>query len=153
MRIYLSKSKQADPEAVAVVRKVLQENGHEIVEFQGGKYDPSLVANAEAVVAITHPQSPDESLKSKFFECGKGVGGEILTKHPNSFIVSDFTTKTFEALHVIGIEELGGDWARDYYDVEAAVDEPFSDFETAHRKTVGYCDESSDEDILPGAML
>lgn len=52
MRIYLSKSNQAVFSVYSVVKQKLVKMGHEVVEHNGGDYDPSLLLSCDALLVL-----------------------------------------------------------------------------------------------------
>lgn len=52
MRIYLSKSNQADFSVYNVVKQKLIKMGHQVIEHNSGTYDPSLILSCEVLVVL-----------------------------------------------------------------------------------------------------
>ena len=64
MKIYLAKSNKSNPIDVQWVRNMLTNLGHEVVEFNGGKYDPNEILKTDFVVAVSHPvNQPNQDFK------------------------------------------------------------------------------------------
>jgi hypothetical protein len=76
MKVYLSKSKQADPDIITSVKKALKEEivNLEILEYKGGYYNSNLKFNAELVICI--PPSPVSSTTNKI-HVGRGNYSEV----------------------------------------------------------------------------
>ena len=63
-KVYLSKSNQANPDYVSMVRVYLKDKGYEIIEHTGGPYDPRLLLQCKfmVMVGIDRPSSHGEGL-------------------------------------------------------------------------------------------
>lgn len=76
MKIYLSKSNLCDPVVVSAVRKAIEKNNHELVEFRGGTYDISNVTSADMVIVVSAPGASDNvGIETK--KLGRGIFGEV----------------------------------------------------------------------------
>jgi len=75
MKVYLSKSKQANPDLVLSVKKALKEyvSDVEILEFTGGQYDPQLKFKANMVICIP----PGHISSKRNIHVGRGNYGEV----------------------------------------------------------------------------
>jgi hypothetical protein len=81
LKVYISKSNDANIDDVIAIRGMLKTNPNiqvEILEHIGGKYNPNLILNANIVVVI-----PDLSLgKGNTVTVGEGVYKEATTTTP-----------------------------------------------------------------------
>lgn len=114
MKIYLSKSNLSDPVFVEKIRSIFSEV--EIIEFNGGKYDPSIINDAQYLVVI-----PPVKLIPFV---GKGVGSEILHAKQNDICCYMALDETFLAINNVLVHDTK-DWQKNYYKL-MLHDKPFA---------------------------
>jgi len=108
MRIYLSKSNQANFSVYNVVKQKLIKMGHQVIEHNGGEYDPSLLLSCEALLVLPGQhvlgelQQMKPSLQAAYAEpcdyrIGKGQHEQILAfaRHTCNMSVDDNTPATY----------------------------------------------------------
>ena len=73
MKIYISKSNQSSIGDIDIVKTILGKR-NTLIEFEGGKYDPSIIDDAESIVVIP-PQM--NTLKKGKICIGRGIYSEL----------------------------------------------------------------------------
>lgn len=52
MKVYLSRSNAADPAVFSIVKKVIEDLGHDVVTFNGGEYSKEPLLSCQAIVVV-----------------------------------------------------------------------------------------------------
>ena len=73
-KIYISKSNACHLDDLIAVRTFLSDYNCEILEYNGGKYDPDLILTADLIVVVPHREQ--EGAKENTFFVGKGQYSE-----------------------------------------------------------------------------
>lgn len=73
MKVYISKSNQGEMDILLTIREIIRKAGHELLEYNGGQYDPNLIKTAEVV--ITAPRAKEAIVGLNMF-VGKGQASE-----------------------------------------------------------------------------
>lgn len=76
MKIYLSKSNLCDPVVTSAIRKAINTNDHELVEFRGGTYDIANVLSCDMVIVVTPPDASD-NVDQNTKKLGRGIYSEV----------------------------------------------------------------------------
>lgn len=133
MKIYLSKSNLCDPVITSNVRKIVEKQDHELIEFRGGEYDISNVTSSDMVVVVTQPTAgsnvPDNSKK-----IGRGIFSEIDSALKNEIPVKIILGEDNGALYAADVVDVKlfntNDWRLEYgivaysiicYDFETSI--------------------------------
>jgi hypothetical protein len=128
-KIYLSKSNIASVENVREVREHLQSLGYEIVEHDGGSYDPHPMLGCKYMIMVGYDMNEDNDL----LEVGKGQYQQLEFREANGFDYTDnlyFTgtrTGRFEFYEVETSMILDANsWKKGYGEIQL-VEEAFLD--------------------------
>lgn len=129
-RVYLSKSNQANPDQVTLVRAYLIELGYEIVEHTGGQYKESLLGSCTYMVMVGWDQPDSEG--GAFI--GKGQHGQFEARvkrdyHYNYYFIgmSNTTGKPkFRGVTHLGVGVDSSDWSNYYSTIHLKMDRAHS---------------------------
>ena len=117
MKIYLSKSNLCDPVITSAVRKVIENNDHELVEFRGGTYDIANVLSCDMVIVVTSPNAGD-NVNENMRKLGRGVYSEIKNSLEKNIPVNIVLAESNGALYVCDIVKVElfntNDWKTEY---------------------------------------
>ncbi len=117
MKIYLSKSNLCDPVVTSAVRKAIENNDHELVEFRGGTYDIANVLSCDMVIVVTSPNAGD-NVNENMRKLGRGVYNEVKNSLEKNIPVKIVLAESNGALHVCDVIKVKpfntNDWKTEY---------------------------------------
>lgn len=122
MKIYISKSKQGNPDDVAKVRHYLEKLNCEIIEFFGGEYSPNALLASDVLIVVPPVRSSDDE-----FRVGKGQCTEIENfrgevSETDTFIVKAVDTDDMFISHVDTVYLIEEDWQKNWAEVTTLED-------------------------------
>ena len=87
LKVYISKSNQANPDTLIFVRELLKKHNVEVVEYSGGKYSSKPLGHSDVLVCISYPGAKEEDIvltgKGIFSEVEKSLLGRIPSLYTN----------------------------------------------------------------------
>ena len=115
MKVYISKSNQANMDDLISLRTILKKENHEILEFNGGAYDPGLLLKADQLMILPPMENKIKNLDGKGeVRIGKGNYTEVsrfLEVKENNPV---FMFKDGKEYLVTNINRTNEDWKVDY---------------------------------------
>ena len=115
-KVYLSKSKQANPTDIAEANAYFSQS-HEVIQFQGGEYDESILDGIDILCIVPPGQNSIEE-KEDFYQIsvGKGNFSELL-RYRDRVVEEDrkvyvFKNNTLYSVHKAIVTEIN--WANSW---------------------------------------